>query len=154
MSPFSGFTPCHGPRASCPENRTSHVDCQTSPRMPGSQTPPGTSDTRVRRSSIGFRATHRVALRAWKMSGLYHFTLTNSGLRGSLHTLNGLPYVGPSNVRYSIVVTPLLTGLSPARFGALVMAHKVGFCAVMSIFLRFTRRRCPCWMREQSERTA
>ena len=29
------------------------------------------------------------------MSGLNHFTLAHSGLRGSLHTLDGLPYVGP-----------------------------------------------------------
>jgi hypothetical protein len=34
------------------------------------------------------------------MSGLDHFTLAHSGLRGSLHTLDGLPYVGPPNVRY------------------------------------------------------
>ena len=58
------------------------------------------------------------------MSGLYHFTLSHSGLRGSLHTLDGLPYVGPPNVRYDMVVTPLSTGLSPARFGALIMAHE------------------------------
>jgi hypothetical protein len=58
------------------------------------------------------------------MSGLYHFTLSHSGLRGSLHTLDGLPYVGPPNVCYDMVVTPLSTGLSPARFGALIMAHE------------------------------
>ena len=57
------------------------------------------------------------------MSGLNRFTLAHSGLQGSLHTLDGLPYVGPPNVRYDMVVTPLSTGLSPARFGALVMAH-------------------------------
>ena len=57
------------------------------------------------------------------MSRLYHFTLAHSGLRGSLHTLDAPPYVGPPNVRYVMVVTPLTTGLSPARFGALVMEH-------------------------------
>jgi hypothetical protein len=57
------------------------------------------------------------------ISRLYHFTLAHSGLRGSLHTLDGTSYVGPPNVCYVMVVTPLTTGLSPARFGALVMAH-------------------------------
>ena len=63
ISPLSYFNTCGGNTHSLRVSKTSHVDCQTSPRMPGSQTPPGTSDTRTRRSSIGLRETKRVALR-------------------------------------------------------------------------------------------